>query len=149
MFRAINLKNNWWTKLEKLAKNLILGLILACLTQTWFPKKIFCEFYLYYMLYIVASYHCMQFHKKTNQPNLRKWHKTYFWAWFLLLWPKFGPQRFFCRFYLHQMLEIVGSYHSMLFEQKIMNQTWENGKNLVLGLIFAPLAQIWSPRIFS
>ena len=40
------------------------------------PKKNFCEFYLYYMLYIVASYHCMQFHKKTNQPNLRKWHKT-------------------------------------------------------------------------
>ena len=46
------------------------------------------------------------------------------------------------------MLEIVASYHYMLCEGKLMNQTQENGKNLVSGKILAHLAQIWSQKIF-
>ena len=30
--------------------------------------------------------------------------------------------------YAQQMLEIVANYHCMLFQGKLMNQTWENGK---------------------
>ena len=38
------------------------------------------------------------------------------------------------------MLDIVPTYHPMQFQLKLMNQTWENGKNLILGLILAYLA---------
>ena len=33
------------------------------------------------------------------------------------------------------MLDIVASYHRIQFQQKIMIQTQENGKNLILGLL--------------
>ena len=46
-----------------MAKNLVLDLILAPLAQIW-AIKCFREFYLYYMLDIVASYYCMQFQGK-------------------------------------------------------------------------------------
>ena len=42
------------------------------------PFNFFCEFYLYLMLDIVASYHCMQFQGQTNDPKPRKWRKTSF-----------------------------------------------------------------------
>ena len=45
-------------------KNLVSELILATLAQMWAPKNFFGKFYLYYMLDIVASYHCMQFQGK-------------------------------------------------------------------------------------
>ena len=46
-----------------MAKNLIARPILAHLAQILAPKT-FSEFYLYLMLKIVASYHCMQFQGK-------------------------------------------------------------------------------------
>ena len=45
-------------QLDKIVKKLILGTIFACLVQTW-ATKFFCGYYFYYMLDIVASYHCM------------------------------------------------------------------------------------------
>ena len=36
----------------------------------------------------------------------------------------------------------------MQFQDKLMNQAWENGKNLVLGQILAHLAQIGSANFF-
>ena len=53
--------------------------------------------------------------------------------------PNLGPPCFFHVFHLY--------YHSMQFKGKIMNQTWENSKNLVLGSILAHLAQIWVHKI--
>ena len=43
------------------------------------------------------------------------------------------------------MLEIVASYHSMLFQQKLMSQTWENGKKPSFG---PDLGLFW-PKIGS
>ena len=40
------------------------------------------------------------------------------------------------------MLDIVASYHWMQFQGNLVDQTWENGKNLVSAPIFTPLAQI-------
>ena len=37
----------------------------------------------------------------------------------------------------------------MQSERKLMNQTWENGQNLILGLILTRLAQIWAHKVFS
>ena len=52
IFQAIipcSFQKNWWTKLEKVAKNLILGLILGHLAQIWASTFFFffCEFQLY------------------------------------------------------------------------------------------------------
>ena len=49
MFQPIvlnNLKENYLTKLKKVSKSLISGLILVRLAQAW-AHKTFCEFYLY------------------------------------------------------------------------------------------------------
>ena len=42
-------------------KKLILGLVLVRFDQKLVPNFFLCGFYLYLMLYIVKSYHCMQF----------------------------------------------------------------------------------------
>ena len=46
------------------------------------------------------------------------------------------------------MLDIAASYHYMQFQGKLKNQTWKIEKNLVLGLIFANLAQIQAANFF-
>ena len=49
---------------------------------------------------------------------------------------------FFCGFYLHFMSNIVASYYCILYQEKLKNQTWENGKKkLILGLTLAHLAK--------
>ena len=61
-----------------MARNLISGLIFACLPQNS-PLKFFPEFYLYLLLIIVSSYYPMQFNRKltghiggnNEKPNLR------------------------------------------------------------------------------
>ena len=80
------------------------------------------------MLYIVASYHFMQFEEKINEPNLRK-----FWP----LWRKFGPQYFFHGFYHYYILDFA-SYHCVKLQGKLMSQTWENGKTPSLWPDFGP-----------
>ena len=51
--------------------------------------------------------------------------------------------------YLYQ-LDIVPSYHPTQFKRKLMNQTSQKkAKNLILGPMFACLAQIWAPEIYS
>ena len=47
-----------------MAKNLVLGLILASLAQIWAQKIFFRGFYFKYMLDIVGSYHSMRFQGK-------------------------------------------------------------------------------------
>ena len=61
--------------------------------------------------------------------------------------PNLGPN-FFCGFYLHSMLDIVGSYHFIKFQGKLMSQTWKNGKKLVLDPILAHWAHIWAAKFF-
>ena len=50
--------------LRKWKKTLVLGPILACFGPNLVRKIFFRGFYLYQMLEIVASYHCMQFQEK-------------------------------------------------------------------------------------
>ena len=45
------------------------------------------------------------------------------------------------------MLYIIASY-CMHFQGELMNQIWENGKNLVLGPILVHLAQIRAAILF-
>ena len=39
---------------------------------------------------------------------------------------------FFCGFYLYQMLYIVISYHCMQFQGKLVKQSWENHKKMLV-----------------
>ena len=89
-FQAIilwNLKNNKWTKLEKMANNLISDSILTHQAQICILK-----FFLW-VLPLLDARHCCNLSsylisKKTSDPN-RKWPKTSFWAWFRSAEPKF------------------------------------------------------------
>ena len=119
-------------------KNLILGPILA---QIWAPN-FFWGFYFYYMLDIVASYHCMQFQGKLiNQTWENGKNKTNFGPDFGLFGPNLGPKIFFKGF---TILDV--RYYCKLSLNAISRKTddpnsrkWEK---LLLGLIQAPWTQI-------
>ena len=98
------------------------------------PKSFFGGFYLYQILNIVASYHCMQFQGKLMKQT---WEND----WKPSFGPDFGPNfvpKCFSKFYLYYMLWIVVSYHPMQFHGKLMNQTWENGKKTSFKTDFGP-----------
>ena len=65
-------------KLEKIAKKLISGPILARLTQIWAPRFFFSG-----VLPLLGDIHCCKLSlygmsRKTKDPNSRKWQKTPF-----------------------------------------------------------------------
>ena len=64
--------------------------------------------------------------KKTNELNLRKWQKTYFWARFWTICPKFGLPIFFAKIWLHQLLDNMASYYHVQYQKKLMIQSWKN-----------------------
>ena len=80
----------------------------TCFGPNLVPKKVFCGFYLYQTLNIVASYHRMQF-----QGKLINQKKNYFRPNFSPFGPNVGPKMFFQGFYLYQMLDPIASYHCM------------------------------------
>ena len=43
------------------------------------------------------------------------------------------------------MLNILTSYYYMHFKRQLMNQTWQNGKNLILDTVLVCLTQICPP----
>ena len=72
-----------------------------------------------------------------------------FWPNFDKFWPKFGPKNFFCGFYLSEMLCIPASYNCMQCQEKLMNQTWENGKKPSFETNFDLFgSKIWALKIF-
>ena len=122
-----------------MAKNLILDQILFCFAQIWAPN-----FFLRVLPQLVIT-HCSKLlsygiQGKTKQPNLRKWKKKKKnWAWF---WPVlvqiYSQKIVFWGFYLHCMLYIVASYHSMQFQGELMDHIWENNKKPSFGPNFGP-----------
>ena len=59
--------------------------------------------------------------------------------------PNFGsnlsPKNIFKKFYFYYMLEINARYHCMQFQEKLKNQTWENGKKTSFGPDFGQFGQ--------
>ena len=81
------------------------------------------------MLYIVASYHFMQFQGKLMNQTWENGKIPSFEPNFGLFWPKFRPQNF-CSWFL-PLLDLrncckLSLY--MIFQGKLMNETWENSK---------------------
>ena len=91
-----------------------------------------------YKLEIIASYHYMQFQVKLMNQTWENGKKPSLRTNFGLFDPNLGQQKFFHRFYLYGMLDIVRSYHCMQFQGKLMNQTWENGKKPSFWTDFSP-----------
>ena len=123
-----------------MVKNLVSGPTVAPLDKIW-AQKFFHGFYLYCMLDIAASYHCMQFQGKLMNQTWENGKKLGFWTNF----GPFGPKQIFLEFYLYYMLNIVSSYHCMQFQGKLMNQAWKNSKKPGFGSDFGPFS---SPIFF-
>ena len=84
----------------------------------WFkfiPKKMFFFFYLQCMLYIVASYHSMQFQGELMDHIWENNKKPSFGPNFGPFDPKFCHNISFREFYLYQMLGILPTYHCLQF----------------------------------
>ena len=123
-----NFKENKCAKLEKMAKNLVPGRFWH-LWPKFGPQKILYGFF-WWVLPLLDVIHCCKLSlyamtRKTNEPNLRKWQKTLFWARFRLICPKFGPPIFF--FFLKNLtpksLYIIASYHHLQYQKKLMIQS--------------------------
>ena len=84
-----------------MAKNLVLGPILATLAQIWALKTFFCGSYFYYVLEIVARYHCMLFQGKLINKTWENGKKPSFGSDFGPLGSNLGTKDFFRGFYLY------------------------------------------------
>ena len=118
-----NFKENKCAKLEKMAKNLVPGRFWH-LWPKFGPQKILYGFF-WWVLPLLDVIHCCKLSlyamtRKTNEPNLRKWQKTLFWARFRLICPKFGPPIFF--FFLKPDSSVT-IYHCQLSSSTISEKT--------------------------
>ena len=90
----------------------------------------------------------MQFKEKLITQTWNNGKKTNFRPDFCLLEPDLGPPNFFGEFNLYYYLPIVPNYHPMLFQGKLTNQTWDNGKNPSFGSDFDTFWPKFSPKVF-
>ena len=83
-----------------MTKNQVSGPILAFIDSDLGPRKFFYRFYFKQMLDIIEGYHCAKFQAKVMNQTWENGQKASFGHNFDLFWPKFGPPKYFCRFYL-------------------------------------------------
>ena len=127
-----------------MAKNLVWGPILG----PW--DKFGSSKFFSWILFLLHVRHCcklscMQYQGKLMNQTWENCKKTSFRTDF----GPFGPNldlKIFHKFYLDYVVGIIASYHCMYFQEELMNQTWENGKNLVSGSI---LAKFGPQKFFS
>ena len=101
------------------------------------------------MLYIVASSHSTQSQGKRMNQTWKNDKKTSFGTDFDPFDLNLGPQNFFYGFYRNCLLDIIESYHCVQFQEKLINQTGENGWKPSFGPQFWPvLTQILSRNNF-
>ena len=64
--------------------------------------------------------------RKTNEPNLRKWQKILVLGPLLTHLAKIWTTSFFSKIQLRHYLDIMVSYHHVLYQKKLMIQSCEN-----------------------
>ena len=89
-------------------------------------KTFFHEFYLYYMLDIVASYHCMEFQGKLMNQTWENSKKTNFGPDLGPFDPNLKHQFLFSKTWLRLSIDIMISYHGVQYQKKLMIQSWVN-----------------------
>ena len=90
------------------------------------PKNFFHGFYLYFMLDIVASYHCMQFQGKLMNQIWENSKKPYFEPDFGPFVPNLRHHFFLKKIWLRHSLYIMVSYHHIQYQKQLTIQSWEN-----------------------
>ena len=88
-------------------------------------QNFFCGFYLYYMLYIVVSYHCMQFQGKLMNKTWENGKKPSFKPNFGPFGPYSGRQFFFQNLTL-SVTRYYNYHHYMRYQKSLIIQSWEN-----------------------
>ena len=104
-----------------MAKNLVLVPILAHFCPNLVAQIFFRWFYLYQMLEIVASYHCMHFQGKLLNQTWENCKKPNFGPNSGLFGQNFDHQFFFfssSKIWLCQSLDIMASYHHVHYQTK-------------------------------
>ena len=99
-----NIKENEWCKLEKMEN----------FRPNFRPLNFFS-----WVLSLLAVRHCSKLSskeiwKKHSAPNWRKRRKTNFWAWFWLIWCKFGSPNSFSRVF--SLLDVRHCRPLLLYE---------------------------------
>ena len=92
------------------------------------PQNFFNRFYLYYMLDIVASYHCMRFQGKLTNQTWENGKKPSFGTYFGPFGPNLGPQKL-CSW----ILLLLHVRHCCKLSRKTNNQTGEYSKKPSFG----------------
>ena len=142
-----NFNGNSWTKLEKIAKKLVKCPILAPLRQIR-AQNFFHRFYLYYMLHIVATYHCTQFQGKLMKQTWENSKKPNFGIDFGPLGPNLGLNFLFLDFTSTKCYRLLQGITVCNFKENYWTKLEKIAKNLVSGLILAPLDQIRTQKFF-
>ena len=86
---------------KKMTRNLVLGTNLAPLTQIWFSKVFFPEFYIFYMSEIVTNYNWMLFEENLMNQTWEDGNKPSFELDFEPFVQNVGLKKLFCEFYLY------------------------------------------------
>ena len=125
ILRETNEKN--WKKRQKIISRSDFGSFGPNLS----PNNYFRGFYNYQMLDIIASYQCMQFQGKIMNQTWENGKKPSLRPDFVQISPNSGRHFFFFFFFsskiwLRQSLDIMGSYHHVKLQKKLMIQSWEN-----------------------
>ena len=107
-YHVFKFKENLWSKLEKVVKNLIL----VSFWSVWWVLPLldvrqFCKL----SLYVIS--------KKTYNPNSIKWPKALFWAWFKPVGPKIRTAKFLFK----NLASSLTRYHDQLSSDTIPGKT--------------------------
>ena len=102
------------------------------------PQNFFNRFYLYYMLDIVASYHCMRFQGKLTNQTWENGKKPSFGTYFGPFGPNLGPQKL-CSW----ILLLLHVRHCCKLSRKTNNQTGEYSKKPSFGQPIFFFSKIW------
>ena len=116
--------NQSWENCKK-KKQQILGLILVPFGPD-LVLKMFFWFYVYWMLDIVASYHCMQFQGQLMNQTWENGKKPSFGPILVHLPEIRATKFFFSKIGICQSLDIMVSYHHVQYQKRLMIQSWEN-----------------------
>ena len=126
-----------------MAKTLILDPI-------WDPKKIFNGFLPLLVVRQCSKLSPYTISRKNNEPNLKKWQKTQFWAWFWTIYPKFvQPIFLFAGLPLLALRHCSPSYHPMQLKGKLRHQSLEKNKKPDFGPNFCLLDANLGPNFFG
>ena len=112
------------------------------------PKNFFHRFYLYFMLDIVASYHCLQFQRKVMNQTWENYKKPSFGTNFGPFGPNLGSKNFFSK--ILPLLRVRHCCKLSLYatSRKLMNQIWENGRKPGVRSNFGPFFPKFGPKTF-